>query len=393
METLAGAILAACLALTVAFPRLLRGFSVPEPGPDEGTASISVVVAAHDEAPRIGSLIASLLEQDHPDFQVIVVDDRSADGTADAARAAAAGDPRFEVLTVEERPGGWQGRLYAQGVGAQAARGKWILCLSGDQELRSRSFLRAMVAEYERSSASATSVVGPFTGRRWWHRWWFHPIMNAPIVWGPIFAVQKLRPDSPWLIGALGLRRDLWREIGGARAAATCAAGGFDDWGWCEVFRRRRERARTVYHPALADSSNWTDFRTFFQGFTRWLVGVFTYRKGGWIVGGLLLLLIGWMLTDQARAAVSLWRGQGASATSVMILATALTIGVGYRQWSGERWWFALVYHLVGLLFVISFLGAIWARIRNRVGWRDDVMTVVTSPPTGMEKDTAAAAR
>lgn len=384
------AILAACAAATIYSHRLLRSYTVPKPGPEEGRASISVIAAVHDEEPRVGTLIASLLAQDHPDFEAIVVDDRSTDGTAEAARRAIGGDPRCRVLSVRERPAGWQGRLYAQGIGARAARGDWLIFLSGDQELRSRSFLRSMVSCYERSGSAAVSVVGPFTGRGWWHRWWFRPMLNNPIFWGVIFGIQELWPDSPWLIGALGIHRARWHEAGGARAAATCAAGGFDDWGWCRVFEKQRLRARTVYHPDLADASNWTDFRTFWQGFARWQAGIFTYRRGGWIAALVLLALVSFILVDQGLALASLLRGDGAPAASLIFAAIAPTIGIGYVLWSGERWWFALVFHLVGLLLVVSILGGAWARLRNQVGWRDEVMYVVARPPVEGEKADAS---
>jgi len=93
-----------------------------EPAPPAVWPRVTAVIPARDEAATIGTTIASLLGQGYPGaFSVVLVDDESRDGTADAARAAAAraGAPeRLTVLTGQPLPAGWTGKLWAvsQGV-------------------------------------------------------------------------------------------------------------------------------------------------------------------------------------------------------------------------------------------------------------------------------------
>src|SRR6185436_3942620 len=61
---------------------------------------ISVVIPARNESGHIAKCVSSLLEQGSVVRDVIVVDDRSNDGTADVALSAARGDPRVRVNTV-----------------------------------------------------------------------------------------------------------------------------------------------------------------------------------------------------------------------------------------------------------------------------------------------------
>jgi len=78
------------------------GDAPEEPDPDrEGiTPPLTVVVAAYDEQSRIATRIRDILAQDYPAglLHVLVVSDGSRDRTAQAARDAAEGDPRVEVL-------------------------------------------------------------------------------------------------------------------------------------------------------------------------------------------------------------------------------------------------------------------------------------------------------
>ncbi|PTB22877.1 glycosyl transferase family 2 [Trinickia symbiotica] len=86
--------------------------------------AVVAVVPARNEADVIGDALASLLAQDYAGrFHVIVVDDHSTDGTADAARAAALALGRAERLSVvaaKPLPAGWSGKVWAQAQGIAA---------------------------------------------------------------------------------------------------------------------------------------------------------------------------------------------------------------------------------------------------------------------------------
>jgi hopene-associated glycosyltransferase HpnB len=79
--------------------------------------SVVAIVPARDEAESIAETVTSLLRQRYPGaFRVVVVDDHSSDGTADAARAAAAAagvEARLTVVPAPALPHGWTGKLWA----------------------------------------------------------------------------------------------------------------------------------------------------------------------------------------------------------------------------------------------------------------------------------------
>ena len=87
--------------------------------------SVTAVVPARDEADVIARSVGSLISQDYPGaFHVVLVDDGSSDGTADAARAEAVRlgrSDRLTVLTGAPLPPGWTGKLWAMSQGAAHA--------------------------------------------------------------------------------------------------------------------------------------------------------------------------------------------------------------------------------------------------------------------------------
>lgn len=85
--------------------------------------AVAVLVPARDEEETVGDTVRSVLAQDYPGpLRLLLVDDRSTDGTAAIAQAAADGDGRFALLSGRPRPPGWTGKLWALHQGSEALR-------------------------------------------------------------------------------------------------------------------------------------------------------------------------------------------------------------------------------------------------------------------------------
>jgi hopene-associated glycosyltransferase HpnB len=98
-----------------------------EPAPPAVWPRVIAVIPARNEAETVGETVGSLLRQDYPgDFHVVLVDDESRDGTAEAARRAAeavGGANRLIVVTGQALPGGWTGTVWAVKQGVDCALG------------------------------------------------------------------------------------------------------------------------------------------------------------------------------------------------------------------------------------------------------------------------------
>lgn len=371
----------ACVAaIAIAF-RVVRAHTLPPAAPGAGLSSLSVVVPARNEAPRVGALVRSVLAQDHPQLTLVVVDDRSTDATREVALRAAAGDPRAQVLRVEERPAGWQGKLHALAAGVEAARGEWLLFLDADQCLSAPDVLRRLVAELERGDAAAVALIARNVRRHWWDRWWIQPMVNHPLVWGVILSVQRRRRASPWLVGSLGMRRATYDALGGAAAATRCAAGGYDDWGWAQSLAARGWRSRMVYVPELEDATNFESVRQVLDGLARWLAGLFSYRKGGWWAAAAIALALAGCLAAAGAVAAAALRGAAPDPGLLALAAVPPSLGAGYCLWSREPPWFAAAFFVVTPLVLVAIFSAAAARWRNQVLWRGDIMRVASDPP------------
>jgi glycosyltransferase involved in cell wall biosynthesis len=109
-----------------------------------GAPSVSVVVAARNEADAVARGVGSLLRMAYPRLEVIAVDDRSTDGTGAILAEMAAREPRLRVQRVERLPEGWLGKNRALAIGAAAASGEWLLFVDADVVLDHSAVGRAV---------------------------------------------------------------------------------------------------------------------------------------------------------------------------------------------------------------------------------------------------------
>ena len=119
---------------------------------------VSILVPARNEARNIEACIGSLLAQDYPNFELIVLDDHSDDGTGDIARRWCLRDEgERRVMTGTTLPAGWTGKGWACHQLSLAARGEYLFFTDADttHALGTVSATVAAAREYRADLVSA----------------------------------------------------------------------------------------------------------------------------------------------------------------------------------------------------------------------------------------------
>lgn len=105
---------------------------------------VSIVVCAHDEAENLKALIPLLLSQDYPEFEVIIVNDRSNDSTFDFLLEETKVHARLRMVNVKDTPERVNGKKYGITLGIKAAAHEWILLTDADCRPRDSQWIRSM---------------------------------------------------------------------------------------------------------------------------------------------------------------------------------------------------------------------------------------------------------
>ena len=130
---------------------------------------VSICIPARDEAANIGVCVEAALASRWPELEVIVVDDRSTDGTAELARAAGADDDRLFIVEGTKPPAGWAGKPWACRRAAGEARGQVLCFVDADVRLAPDA-VTALVDTMVSEDLRLLSAYGTWELRSFWER-------------------------------------------------------------------------------------------------------------------------------------------------------------------------------------------------------------------------------
>lgn len=126
------------------FVHLKLVFYPVETDDEGGERPLSVIVCARNEAANLREFLPAVLEQDYPEFEVIVVNDRSWDATREVLEEFSAVYPHLKVVTINESGKFIAGKKFAVTMGIKAAKYDWLVFTDADCIPASVSWLKRM---------------------------------------------------------------------------------------------------------------------------------------------------------------------------------------------------------------------------------------------------------
>jgi len=134
----------------------LRQFSEPRVTGEP----VSIIICARNEAENLQNFLPSILEQNYPDFEVIVVNDCSEDNSYVILSNFLTQYPHLRISTVNKDPKFTHNKKFAQFIGIKAARNEILLFTDSDCKPESDKWLEGMTSHFE----SKTSFVLGYGG-------------------------------------------------------------------------------------------------------------------------------------------------------------------------------------------------------------------------------------
>lgn len=128
---------------------------------------ISICVPARNEERNIGSCLESLLAQTYPNFEIIIVDDRSSDATPEILRRHESGNSKLSIIAGRDLPAGWAGKPHALHQAASAARGEWLCFVDADTFLAPQALSACLAKAIETRADLFTILTFQITGSFW----------------------------------------------------------------------------------------------------------------------------------------------------------------------------------------------------------------------------------
>ncbi len=265
------------------FPRLKPAYPVAQP-------KLSILVPARNEAAVIGQTIRTLLAQTYPNFELILLDDQSDDGTAAAAGQAANGDDRFKLISGTPLPPGWLGKNWACHQLSQAATGHYLLFADADVRWLPDA-LAALLALAQTAQADLLTI-WPTQQTETWAERLVVPLMSFAILcYLPILPVHfaNLTAFAAANGQCLLFRREAYQKVGGHTAVRHNV---IEDVALAKVIKAHKLRLRMADGNQLIRCrmyQNWPEVRA---GFAKNIVA----GHGGSVPLLLLSTLFHWLV-------------------------------------------------------------------------------------------------
>ena len=342
--------------------------------PPPNAPLVSVIIPARDERRNIESCVRSALGANYSSLEVIVVDDRSSDGTGDIARSLAREDPRVRVVETSPLPDGWFGKPWACSLGASAARGD-IFCFT-DADAQHGPFLASRAV---RTMADDSLDMLSVAGRQELGTFW-ESVIQPHVFWmlacryGGTESINRSRHVKDKIANGqcIFARRTAYESIGGHEAVRDQVA---EDVALAQrLFAAGKKTALVIGHNELS-TRMYTSLAEIMAG---WRKNVFAGGREAmpWgTVGQLifpLLLLVVPLLTLLPLLTLVLGAAVGASQTVLLAagiaMAAELVTWVLVYRWMDAPTRYAAIFPLGAAVFMVIAIQAI-AR-GSRVEWK-----------------------
>jgi len=107
-------------------------------------SKVSVVIPARNEADTIEQAVKLRLQDDYPNLEILMINDRSTDQTGKIIDKLAKLDRRIKAIHISKLPEKWLGKLYAMHQGVKQATGDWFLFSDADVHIKPGTIKRAV---------------------------------------------------------------------------------------------------------------------------------------------------------------------------------------------------------------------------------------------------------
>ncbi|HZB08731.1 MAG TPA: glycosyltransferase family 2 protein [Rubrobacter sp.] len=329
--------------------------------------ALSIILAARDEERSVNESVVSMLAQDYSGMlEVIAVNDRSTDRTAEILEELVAKHPdRLRVSNVDSLPEGWLGKTHALYTGAARATGDWLLFTDADvifsADCTEKAVRYATSSELDhltlppeivcrsvllRSFVAAFTLVFEMTQRPW--------------------RVGDPQAQEHVGVGAFNLiRKDAYERSGTHRAIRMRPD---DDMKLAKLLKRHGFRQGVAYGAGLISVEWHQTLPDAVRGLSKSMFSSLDYRIGATVAGVLMLLL-----TNVLPVFGLFSRNMTGTLCRLNFLSTFLLYAYRARH-SGDKtpWWYAMLHPFGICAFIYAMLRSVSTTLVNGgIDWRE----------------------
>ena len=354
---------------------------IVEPTPPSPDAPlISVCVPARNEERNIRLCVESILAQDYPDFEVIVLDDRSTDATPEILRqlASLGENDKLKVIRGADLPLGWAGKPHALFQASAAARGAWLCFVDADTFLAPMTLSSCCAKAIETKADMFTIMTSQILGSFWERA--IMPIVMTALSVG--FSPRKVNdPNSKDAIANgqfILIKRSVYDAIGGHERIKDQIV---EDKAISEQVKWNGYRLIVADGYSVARTRMYTSLIEMWEGWTKNIYLGLSDRPSLMLLGvfGAFILLVAALILPLWPLLGVWWYLQGGGWLALAVIAESLILWViviyaraRVAVGMGISPWYAFTLPLGAAVFAAMMFTSTWKVLSGKgVTWKD----------------------
>jgi len=229
--------------------------------------SVSVLVPARNESGNIEKCIISLLNQDYPNFEIIVLDDNSLDDTFLKLQKIKEKYPHLKVYSNEVLLEGWTGKNFACYTLSRYANGDWLLFTDADT-VHSRDSISSSMEAIIEEKAELLSLMPDLVMKTVSEKLFMPLVHFALLSFLPLGIMNSFK--DPRAVIAMGpfmlINAKFYRKIGGHEKIKDEI---IDDFRLTQEVKRNGGKVVFVDGIDMVSLRFYTNFRDLWNGFSK----------------------------------------------------------------------------------------------------------------------------
>ncbi len=251
---------------------------------------VSILVPARNEERNIERCVRSLLQQDYPNYEILVLDDESEDRTWEILSNLARDNKKLHIFKGNPLPEDWIGKCWACHQLSQSARGEYLLFVDADTEHKP-TMLRSIIDAAQFYQADLVTgfpheEVGSFS-----------ELLTIPLInWGILSAIPMPlafalpHPALSITVGQIMLfKRESYEQIGGHVAVKNHVC---EDMALGRLIKAMGFRWRLVDAGQVSRCRMYTNLEEVVNGLSKTIFGAINFRTSLILLFSLLLFLL-----------------------------------------------------------------------------------------------------
>lgn len=166
-----------------------------------GNVPVSVIVCAKNEGENLKNFIPAILNQDYPEFEVILINDASIDDTLQVIEDFQQRDPRVKLVNVQNNEAFWGKKKYALTLGIKKARNQYLLFTDADCAPETEHWIKNMSAHFQENKSIILGYGGYFKENI--------SLLNKLIRFETLFTAIQYFSYARWGLPYMGVGRNL----------------------------------------------------------------------------------------------------------------------------------------------------------------------------------------